>query len=84
MLSLDMALMLCSKVIVMQIRIPFGDFPKNESGEMLDEYLVRVRIVDESNNTSYWVYYPIFNVNGEWQVATFEVDATSNNRSRMV
>ena len=68
----------------MQIRIPFDDFPKDEFDKMLDEYLVRVRIVDESNNTSYWVYYPIFNANGEWQVATFEVSATSNTKSRMV
>ena len=84
MLSLGMALTLCIRVIQMQIRIPYEDFPKDEFNNLLDEYLVRVRIVDESNNTSYWVYYPIFNVNGEWQVATFEVNATSNARSRMV
>jgi len=68
----------------MQIRIPYEDFPKDESGEMLKEYLVRVRIVDESNNTSYWVYYPIFNADGEWQVATFEINATSNVKSGVV
>jgi len=84
MLNLGMALTLCIREIPMQIRIPYEDFPKDEFNNLLDEYLVRVRIVDESNNTSYWVYYPIFNVNGEWQVATFEVSTTSNVKSGMV
>lgn len=80
----DTALILCSKEIQMEIRIPFDDFPKNEAGEMLSEYLVRLRIVDESGNTSYWVYYPIFNADGEWKVATFEINSTSTNRTNMV
>lgn len=47
----------------MKIKIPIADLPLGT-----DRHLVRFRVMDESGNSSYWVYFTMTYVGGEWVI----------------